>query len=188
MKKYDLVISKEAPSVKDAMWAKPTGTDGFTLYLLDGGRWKAVKVMDDKETSSLVDDVTVAVENKADKVSSATNGHLAGLNASGNLTDSGKKASDFATAAQGTKANSAIQGVKLNGNELTPDSNKKVNVVTINAGTYAQLPSEPTVGQSFFCTDITSEETGAEAGIVLYYNGTHWVNALGVPVEDSIGK
>ena len=36
--------------------------------------------------------------NKADKVASATNGNFAGLNASGNLTDSGKKASDFATA------------------------------------------------------------------------------------------
>lgn len=35
---------------------------------------------------------------KADKVSSATNGDFAGLDASGNLTDSGKKASDFATA------------------------------------------------------------------------------------------
>ena len=33
---------------------------------------------------------------KADKVSSATNGNFAGLDANGNLTDSGKKASDFA--------------------------------------------------------------------------------------------
>lgn len=33
---------------------------------------------------------------KADKVSGATNGNLAGLDASGNLTDSGKKAADFA--------------------------------------------------------------------------------------------
>jgi hypothetical protein len=35
--------------------------------------------------------------NKADKVSSATNGNFAGLDASGNLNDSGKKPSDFQT-------------------------------------------------------------------------------------------
>ena len=35
--------------------------------------------------------------NKADKVSSAINGNFAGLDASGNLTDSGKKPSDFQT-------------------------------------------------------------------------------------------
>ena len=33
--------------------------------------------------------------NKADKVNNATNGNFAGLNSSGNLTDSGKKPSDF---------------------------------------------------------------------------------------------
>lgn len=39
-----------------------------------------------------------ALGDKADKVTSATTGDFAGLDASGNLTDSGKKASDFATA------------------------------------------------------------------------------------------
>lgn len=38
------------------------------------------------------------VANKADKVSSATAGNFAGLDANGNLTDSGKKASDFQAA------------------------------------------------------------------------------------------
>lgn len=71
-----------------------------------------------------------AINSKADKVASATSGNFAGLDANGNLTDSGKKASDFATAAQGTKADSAIQGVKLNGasSALTPDSNKVVTI------------------------------------------------------------
>lgn len=69
-----------------------------------------------------------AINAKADKVASATNGNFAGLDANGNLTDSGKKASDFATAAQGTKANSAIQGVRLAdaSSALTPDSSKVV--------------------------------------------------------------
>lgn len=36
------------------------------------------------------------ISGKADKVSSATNGHLAGLDSTGNLTDSGKSLSDIA--------------------------------------------------------------------------------------------
>ena len=40
------------------------------------------------------------ITGKADKVTSATNGNFAGLDANGNLTDSGSKAADFATAAQ----------------------------------------------------------------------------------------
>lgn len=43
-------------------------------------------------------DLTTLLAGKTDKVSGATNGNFAGLNASGNLTDSGKKASDFASA------------------------------------------------------------------------------------------
>jgi predicted RecA/RadA family phage recombinase len=39
------------------------------------------------------------LEAKADKVSGAVSGNFAGLNASGNLTDSGSKAADFAAAA-----------------------------------------------------------------------------------------
>lgn len=39
-----------------------------------------------------------ALDDKADKVSNATNGNLAGLDSNGNLTDSGKKESDFQTA------------------------------------------------------------------------------------------
>ena len=38
------------------------------------------------------------ITKKADKVSGATSGNFAGLDANGNLTDSGKKAGDFATA------------------------------------------------------------------------------------------
>lgn len=72
--------------------------------------------------------ITTLQSGKANKVSGATNGNFAGLDANGDITDSGSKASDFATAAQGTKADSAIQSVKVNGVALTPDANKAVNV------------------------------------------------------------
>lgn len=68
------------------------------------------------------------ISGKADKVTSATNGNFAGLDSNGNLTDSGSKAADFATAAQGGKADTAIQSVKVNGTALTPDANKAVDV------------------------------------------------------------
>ena len=68
------------------------------------------------------------IGDKADKVSGATSGNFAGLDSNGNLTDSGSKASDFATAAQGAKADSAIQSVKVGGTALTPDTNKAVDI------------------------------------------------------------
>lgn len=49
------------------------------------------------------------VSGKADKVAYGMIGNFTELDSEGNLTDSGKKASDFATAAQGAKADTAIQ-------------------------------------------------------------------------------
>ena len=79
---------------------------------------------------SQVTNLSTDLGNKADKVANATSGNFAGLDENGNITDSGKKASDFATSTQGGKADSAIQGVKLNGasSALTPDSNKVVTI------------------------------------------------------------
>ena len=78
---------------------------------------------------------------KADKVTGATSGNFAGLDSNGNLTDSGSKASDFATAAQGTKADSAIQGVKINGTALTPDSNNEVDYTPVASDVEYQAAS-----------------------------------------------
>lgn len=78
---------------------------------------------------SQVTNLTTDLAAKADKVTSATDGNFAGLDSNGNLTDSGSKASDFATAAQGTKADSAIQSVSVNGTALVKDANNGVNVL-----------------------------------------------------------
>jgi hypothetical protein len=64
---------------------------------------------------------------KADKVASATSGNFAGLDANGNLTDSGSKASDFATAAQGALAATAVQDasyVHTDNNYTTAEKSK----------------------------------------------------------------
>lgn len=81
-----------------------------------------------------------SLDNKADKVSGATNGNFAGLDSNGNLTDSGSKAADFATAAQGAKADSAIQGIKCSTDSaLTPDANKVITIPVAGASTYGVI-------------------------------------------------
>jgi hypothetical protein len=57
---------------------------------------KVVSITDD-EGNDVLGGGSTDISGKADKVSGATNGNFAGLDANGNLTDSGKKASDFNT-------------------------------------------------------------------------------------------
>lgn len=55
------------------------------------------------------------LDDKADKVSGAVNGNFAGLDANGNLTDSGKKAADFVAAESGKRLMTDAEGTKLAG-------------------------------------------------------------------------
>lgn len=57
----------------------------------------------------------VDISGKADKVNGATEGNFAGLDANGNLTDSGKKASDFVAAEDGKRLMTTEEGEKLAG-------------------------------------------------------------------------
>lgn len=75
------------------------------------------------------------VSGKADKVSSATAGNFAGLDSSGNLTDSGKKAADFEIAGTATgtsitltdSADGYLQGITIKGHsEVVSGSIKSV--------------------------------------------------------------
>jgi hypothetical protein len=102
-----------------------TGTDAdkTTITLKEG-------------TSATVLTTHQNISGKADKVSPATSGNFAGLDSNGNLTDSGSKAADFATSAQGGKADSAIQGVTANGTTLTVDTNKVIDIPEAGSSTY----------------------------------------------------
>lgn len=71
------------------------------------------------------------ISGKADKVQGATANNFAGLDANGNLIDSGKKANDFATKEQGDLANTAVQGVTNaagNGLVLTKGTDNNISV------------------------------------------------------------
>lgn len=58
------------------------------------------------------------ITGKADKVSGATNGNLAGLDANGNLTDSGKSVSDFAAASDVSDIQDVIPATATPSNKL----------------------------------------------------------------------
>lgn len=102
--------------------ALPTSTNNVTVRKLSS-------TLDSYNTK-----VNTKLSGKADKVSGATANNFAGLDANGNLKDSGKKASDFATSSQGSKADSAIQGIKINGTLQTPDTNKVVDITKTALG------------------------------------------------------
>ena len=90
-------------------------------------------------------DVNANLAQKADKVANATNGHFAGLDANGNLTDSGKKASDFVAAEAGKRLMTNAEGTKLGG---IAEGATKVEASTINGkvkinGTEVTVYTEP---------------------------------------------
>ena len=68
--------------------------------------------------NEVVGDVSDLDTDKADKVTSATNGNLAGLNASGNLTDSGWNGAKTTTSASGNPI--SITGLKSNQLAVNP--------------------------------------------------------------------
>lgn len=76
---------------KSSFKAVSTSDDGFTLYFY--------KVATPTSIEQAAFSLTIPQPaSKADKVSGATNGNFASLDANGNLKDSGKKATDFETA------------------------------------------------------------------------------------------
>ena len=90
-------------------------------------------VSDTTGAAKMASDISDLSSGKADKVASATAGNFAGLDANGNLTDSGKKAADFATAAQGAKADSAVQDASYVHTDNNYTSAEKNKLAAINA-------------------------------------------------------
>ena len=136
--------------------------------------------------------------NKVDKVDGATNGNFAGLDANGNLTDSGSKASDFISAAAITYENLDSNGDVGTGSGQLAIGNHD------HSGVYE--PADATILKSAdigvtvqaagsYLTDITGESFGDLSNVVLttpsntqvlQFNGTNWVNvaASSVGVTD----
>lgn len=84
---------------------------------------------DNKKIVIEVDETALdnALGGKADKISGGTVGDFVSIDTNGNIIDSGKKASDFATAAQGTAADNAVKDVKISVDGATATSIVNVN-------------------------------------------------------------
>lgn len=113
------------------------------------------------------------VDGKADKVTPATAGNLASLDANGNLIDSGKKILDFATSEQGTKANNAVSFADTQdltdtqrNTALANVSNQTANSTTGKMGYKVLNPTKT------FIEQVTTENTIYEIRDVFDLGGT----------------
>ena len=105
----------------DTYKAKVSGKDASTTVTI-AGYAVDVKVNISKELNNVLevraDGLYVPktdISGKADKVQPAVDGNFAGLDASGNLIDSGKKAADFVAAEAGKRLMTDAEGTKLGG-------------------------------------------------------------------------
>lgn len=97
------IASSISEAVKTSLKTVSQSDDGYTIYFYT----KDAPVTIDDAVFSITLPVPVG---KADKVKNAVAGNLAGLDANGNLVDSGKKASDFENAGAADKAKTEILG------------------------------------------------------------------------------
>lgn len=130
--------------------------------------------------------VNIDLSGKADKVASATSGNFAGLDANGNLTDSGKKAADFATAAQGALADSAIQSVSGE-DDITGGNDELVSVTaSTNAAHAVTLASKVKTQAVASAVASTADGLATAADVKSYVDGkttiaSHTESATGTP-------
>lgn len=97
------------------------------------------------------------ISGKADKVANATKGNFAGLDANGNLTDSGKKASDFVSS-EGYVAYSEAEKTKLAGIEV----GAQVNVIeSIDVVSFGTIHHFATITDKEAVIDITNISVGS---------------------------
>lgn len=106
----------------------------------------------------------VDISGKADKVTDAAEGNFAGLDADGNLTDSGKKASDFVSAEDGKRLMTDAEGEKL---ENIAEGATKVEAsetngnIKINGQEQTVYTLPETVLHDSDISDYTAEEIAA---------------------------
>ena len=164
--KTDITALGIQETISDLSTIRSGAEAGATAYQLPANGIPSTDLSSEVNTSlSLANSALQShqdISGKADKVSSPTSGNFAGLDSNGNLTDSGSKASDFATSAQGGKADSAIQGVSVNGSALTPDSNKVVSITVPAAANDAKLKLKLGSGSATdtgFTANASSDQT-----------------------------
>lgn len=107
--KIEAVVEDGTVSFNHEEIDEPTATEGTGRTYLTGVTTDGYGHITGYTTATETDQ---DLDGKADKVADATDGNFAGLDADGNLTDSGYAADRFATAAQGAKADRAIDDIQ----------------------------------------------------------------------------
>ena len=142
------------------------GETSSTAYAGNKGKANAdaITAIKDGTTIDSFSDVETALDNKADKVTSATSGNLAGLDANGNLTDSGKKPSDILKL--GTSSSTAYRGDRGN-----------------TAYSHASDSSKLTTATATGLYKVGSTAQGHIAGLTAIEKAD--ITGLGIPAQDT---
>lgn len=149
--------------------------DGVTAALADkvdkvAGKGLSTNDYTDAD-AAIVAGVTTALNGKVDKVSGATSGNFAGLNSNGNLTDSGKKASDF------LPSNTPIP------DEVTANPQGTATEILTKLGIGSDIYEIPSGGSSKL-VDLTDVNISSPSdGQILQYDAASqkWVNHINTP-------
>lgn len=129
----------------------------------------------------------VDISGKADKVANATSGNFAGLDSSGNLTDSGKKAADFATADHTHSDKADKVASATNGDLAGLDANGNLTDSGIAAGDVLTKPSTATTDNlAAFNSSKQPVDSGIAKGDVVTKIASPTANNL--IKQDSNGK
>lgn len=164
-------------------------TDGENIYWSDGELDDGQYILNKNTIKTKIDDLETETSTKADKVSSATDGHFAGLDANGNLTDSGYSASDFNTPIATT---STAGKVKPDGSSITVDANGVISAIGGSGVTTSVIgpeENESTASQAYttgdyfikddaFCIAITDISSGAPLSEGSNYDETNIASVL----------
>ena len=171
MRVYKTVISNNEPSQRDVIWVKPND-NGFTFYLLDGGKWKPIKLVDDKNTSTSDDDtvlipITQVKINNTEITSSrgVVNIEIVEGTTNGNIKVNGSNVKVHGLGTAAYKAESYFQKA-------------------IPSGSWDERPQNPAVGQIYLCTGGASVDGANQTfPIYIYYAGELVSENLGKTYE-----
>ena len=151
------IDAKISEAVKSSIKTVSQSEDGYTLYFYT----KAAPVTVDEAAFTIT---IPQPTGKADKVKGAISGHLAGLDANGNLVDSGKAATDFDAAGAANTAKTEVMSYV----GTIPTGAKAKDVISyikeaVNTGTYDDSALKSSVAAN---TAAISTLNGTGAGSV----------------------
>lgn len=146
-----------------------------------------IDITNDTISNSGVRSVSTGTTNGT--ISVNTNGTSSEVAVKGLGTAAYTSTTDYATSAQGGKADTAIQGVQINSTDLTPDANKKVNIPKASNTTLGVVQTNGSYGIEISANGYIATIPAAEATLAAKLNGRNVVvaNNLDIAVREGLG-